>query len=117
MPMHLAEAYSDVANWIENGGPVNNGQEAGTPYLLCYHNWLQKQTMKSPALDTAGETYPNIYTGTEMLLNQEQMYITRQKEETAALGNANAVPVSPAISFFGKSFQYKIRYLWCIRAY
>ncbi len=52
-----------------------------------------------------------------MLLNQEQMYITRQKEETAALGNANAVPVSPAISFFGKSFQYKIRYLWCIRAY
>lgn len=110
--MHLAAAYNRVGTWIANGGAVNNGQETGTPYLFCYHNWLQKQTMKSPALDTAGETYPNIYTGTEMLLNQEQTYITRQQQESAALGNANAVPVSPAISFFlsAKSFQPKIRY-------
>jgi hypothetical protein len=67
--------------------------------------------MKDAALDTAGETYPNIYTGTEMLLNEEQMYITRQKQETTALKGTNAVPVSPVISFFlsAKSFQYKIR--------
>lgn len=110
--MHLAAAYNRVGTWIVNGGAVNNGQETGTPYLFCYHNWLQKQTMRSPALDSAGETYPNLYTGTEMLLNQEQMYITRQQQESTALG-ANAVPVSPAISFFSsfrQVFSIKIRY-------
>lgn len=84
-----------VASWIVNGGAVNNGQGAGIPYLFCYHNWLQKQNMATAALDTAGETYPNIYTGTEMLLKQEQMYVNQQKKETALI-QANAVPVSPA---------------------
>jgi hypothetical protein len=109
--MHLVAAYNRVGTWIVNGGAVNNGQETGTPYLFCYHNWLQKQNMQSPALDSAGETYPNIYTGEPMLLNQEQMYITRQQEETAALG-ANAKPVSPAISFlsFSQVFSIRIRY-------
>ena len=107
--MHLAAAYNRVGTWIVNGGAVNNGQETGTPYLFCYHNWLQKQTMRSPALDSAGETYPNLYTGTEMLLNQEQMYITRQQEETTALGNVNAVPVSPAILFLSLRQVFSIQ--------
>jgi len=89
----IGTTINGVGTWIANGGPVNNGQVTGIPYLFCYHSWLQKQTMSSPAFDTAGETYPNIYTGTEMLLNQEQMYITRQQQETNALpGSTKAVP-------------------------
>lgn len=106
--MHLAAAINRVGTWIVNGGAVNNGQVTGTPYLFCYHNWLQKQTMSSPALDTAGETYPNIFTGTEMLLNQEQMYITKQQQETALLpGNTKAVPVSPETFFSRQVFPTK----------
>jgi len=89
----LGTTINGVRTWILNGGAVNNGQVTGTPYLFCYHNWLQKQTMSSPAFDTVGETYPNVYTGTEILLNQEQMYITKQQQETAALpGSTKAVP-------------------------
>lgn len=99
---HFAAAYTQVGNWIQNGGNVNGGASAATPYLFCYHNWLQKYKMTDSALDDAGEEFPNVFTGVPMLINEVPEYVTRQQEETNAIGSS-AVPVCYAITLFPSS--------------
>jgi hypothetical protein len=80
----LQVAYSTVSNWIANGGAYNGGAATVQPYLFCYDNWLQRKTMKDPAQDTLGETFPDVWTGLETLINQVPELVAQQKAEIQA---------------------------------
>jgi hypothetical protein len=60
--------YATVTNWIANGGNYNGNTRSGKPYLFCYHNWLQRKSIDDPALDSNREDFPDVYTGSRLLL-------------------------------------------------
>jgi hypothetical protein len=77
-----------------NGGPYDNESRDNTPFLFCFHNWLQKKTMNDPAQDEIGETYPNVESGgAPFLIRDSEVYRNMQQKETE---DANLkTPASP----------------------
>lgn len=96
----LAAMYATVNNWIANGGNYNGGTRSDKPYLFCYHNWLERKSMSDPALDSAGEEFPNVLTGTPILMNEIESYVETQQEESGLLpGRSQAYPVRSSDAF------------------
>jgi hypothetical protein len=87
-------AYSTVANWVQNGGPVNALGNNLVPNLYCYDNWLTKYSMSDPAFDTTGQQIKNVITGALVRILDIGKYLLLQQQESDKLpaGEA-AVPV------------------------
>lgn len=56
----LTESYERVRDWIQQGGPTNDGSQPNKPRLYCYHNWLVKKAWADNVLDKNGNFVRNI---------------------------------------------------------
>ncbi|KAF6813966.1 hypothetical protein CPLU01_14519 [Colletotrichum plurivorum] len=56
---NIKARYETVRNWLQQGGPTDDGRQPNKPHLYCYHEWLDKKTFRDPALDNNGQPVKN----------------------------------------------------------
>ncbi|GFF44467.1 hypothetical protein IFM46972_07557 [Aspergillus udagawae] len=97
-----------VKNWMESGGPTNNGLNRKCPFLLCGGTWCVRETMSSQMKDASGN--PMVKDdGQPYLIKDSKAMRTRRKEIAQQL-NESPKSIYPYWSDVTQTYTFDVKY-------